>query len=518
MTQGKDRSAGCLVTLFTTVLASLVKGTAVLALLLARVAVAFGRWWWSVFTEQPPRGKALFGGGSLLVVAALCIVGQIGTSSPAPAGAIATATQTPPDAVVALGGTATAPVAPRATEAPAATKTPRPTWTRRPADMPTRVSTDTPAPTNTSHPTNTPEPTATAVPAAAASSLEADELVYVMALGEIGESYAEAWTKAGKLMAEAGRNLTLIADEDWRIQMALALATIKANNKRVRELNVPPRFAGIQAEMLVAADHYDRAVDLIAEGIDERDGDKMARGTEEIKGGTAAVTRAGQELEALRSSLGLHPPTATSVPPAVPSVPPAATPATARTTGAAHVLSVIDGDTIEVEIDGMSYRVRYIGMDTPEQGMPFYTEATQANAVLVADRDVWLEKDVSETDRYGRLLRYVYVGDTMVNAELVRQGYAQVATFPPDVDHQAEFLALQQEARTAGRGLWATAAVQPTAAPAQTGNCDPSYPDVCIPPPPPDLDCGDISHRRFRVLPPDPHRFDGDKDGIGCES
>ena len=49
-------------------------------------------------------------------------------------------------------------------------------------------------------------------------------------------------------------------------------------------------------------------------------------------------------------------------------------------------------------------------------------------------------------------------------------------------------------------------------------DCDPSYPDVCIPSPPPDLDCGEISHRNFTVLPPDPHRFDGDKNGIGCES
>jgi competence protein ComEC len=62
--------------------------------------------------------------------------------------------------------------------------------------------------------------------------------------------------------------------------------------------------------------------------------------------------------------------------------------------------------------------------------------------------------------------------------------------------------------------------VTPTgeAAPPPSDNCDPAYPDVCIPPPPPDLDCGDIPYKRFRVLPPDPHRFDGDKDGIGCES
>ena len=60
------------------------------------------------------------------------------------------------------------------------------------------------------------------------------------------------------------------------------------------------------------------------------------------------------------------------------------------------------------------------------------------------------------------------------------------------------------------------AVVPPPLPPA--GNCDPSYPDVCIPPSPPDLDCGDIPYRRFTVLPPDPHRFDGDNDGVGCES
>jgi hypothetical protein len=62
-----------------------------------------------------------------------------------------------------------------------------------------------------------------------------------------------------------------------------------------------------------------------------------------------------------------------------------------------------------------------------------------------------------------------------------------------------------------------TPAPQPTAVPAPTSSCHPSYPDVCIPPPPPDLDCGDIPYRRFRVVGSDPHRFDGDNDGIGCE-
>jgi micrococcal nuclease len=75
---------------------------------------------------------------------------------------------------------------------------------------------------------------------------------------------------------------------------------------------------------------------------------------------------------------------------------------------------------------------------------------------------VRLEKDISETDKYGRLLRYVYVGDLFVNAELVKLGYAQVATYPPDVKYQEYFLTLQREAEEAGRGLWATTTPAPS--------------------------------------------------------
>ncbi len=121
---------------------------------------------------------------------------------------------------------------------------------------------------------------------------------------------------------------------------------------------------------------------------------------------------------------------------------------------------VIDGDTIEVEIEGVSYKIRYIGIDTPELHHPtkpvgyYAQEAYEKNRELVEGKTVYLEKDVSETDRYGRLLRYVYVGDVFVNAYLVQQGYALVSTYPPDVKYQDRFLELQREAREAGRGLW----------------------------------------------------------------
>lgn len=133
----------------------------------------------------------------------------------------------------------------------------------------------------------------------------------------------------------------------------------------------------------------------------------------------------------------------------------------------AEVARVIDGDTIEVDIGGSLYKVRYIGIDTPETVHPqkpvecFGREASEKNRELVEGKTVRLEKDVSETDKYGRLLRYVWVGDTMVNAELVRLGYAQVVTYPPDVKYQDLFLQLQREAKEAGRGLWASEPPEP---------------------------------------------------------
>jgi micrococcal nuclease len=127
----------------------------------------------------------------------------------------------------------------------------------------------------------------------------------------------------------------------------------------------------------------------------------------------------------------------------------------------ARVQRVVDGDTIQVSVEGQYYTVRYIGIDSPETVRPDHPvewmgpEATAANEALVGGKMVYLEKDVSETDRYGRLLRYVYLADgTMVNAELVRQGYAYSSTYPPDVKYQELLNRSEREAREAGRGLW----------------------------------------------------------------
>jgi micrococcal nuclease len=192
---------------------------------------------------------------------------------------------------------------------------------------------------------------------------------------------------------------------------------------------------------------------------------------------------------------------------------------TSRETGL--VVGIVDGDTIDVRINDHDVRVRYIGVDTPEQDQTFYSEATAYNQKLVGNKTVTLVKDTSETDQFNRLLRYVIVGDTFVNNELVAMGYAQASAYTPDTACVSTFETAQRKAQLVKLGVW-----MPTPEvyiPVITGGdvtamCDSSYPGVCIPPAPPDLDCGDVQYRRFQVLPPDPHGFDRDGDGVGCES
>lgn len=120
-----------------------------------------------------------------------------------------------------------------------------------------------------------------------------------------------------------------------------------------------------------------------------------------------------------------------------------------------RVSRVIDGDTIVIE---GNYRVRYLGIDTPELypvAEPYAHAAWQANQRLVAGKRVRLERDVSDTDRYGRWLRYVYLDGEFVNAALVREGLARARAYPPDTRYQALLEKAEREARRAGRGIWA---------------------------------------------------------------
>lgn len=211
----------------------------------------------------------------------------------------------------------------------------------------------------------------------------------------------------------------------------------------------------------------------------------------------------------------------------------------------AKVVRVIDGDTIEVAyVAGAQLpatRVRLIGINTPESTTrvePFGKEASAYTEQQLEGKTVWLEKDVSETDRYGRALRYVWltkppaeptdkdIRTHLFNAILVLAGYAQVATYPPDVKYVDYFIRFQREAREANRGLWSlddttSGSSSQNAGGSSSGSsgqkCDPNYSGACVPPYPPDVDCGDISAKGFRVVSTDVHRLDQDKDGIACE-
>lgn len=129
-----------------------------------------------------------------------------------------------------------------------------------------------------------------------------------------------------------------------------------------------------------------------------------------------------------------------------------------------RVVWIDDGDTIDVRLGGRRERVRYIGLNAPEVGHrgvggePGGRAAAWMNARLLGDGRVRLELDAETRDAYGRLLAYVWVGNRMVNAELLHRGYARALRIPPNVRYAALFASLERQARQAGRGLWAGAA------------------------------------------------------------
>lgn len=147
----------------------------------------------------------------------------------------------------------------------------------------------------------------------------------------------------------------------------------------------------------------------------------------------------------------------------IPNITPSPTQSASSPSQFTKVTRVIDGDTIEIE---NKEKVRYIGIDTPETKHPqkgvecFGKEASEKNKKLVEGKEVKLEKDVSETDKYGRLLRYVFIKQEatstplFVNEYLVAEGYASAATFPPDVRYQDLFIKAQQKAQQENKGLW----------------------------------------------------------------
>jgi micrococcal nuclease len=235
---------------------------------------------------------------------------------------------------------------------------------------------------------------------------------------------------------------------------------------------------------------------------------------------------------------------ATATPTARPTPTPEPTFGPIGQTTEATVVRVTDGDTIVVAYGGQEYKVRYIGMDSPETVDPsspvqwMGPQATAANVALVEGKTVYLEKDTSEVDQYDRLLRYVWLTDgtawTLVNLELVRQGVASAKSYPPDTRYDALYVVAEGEAHRSAIGLWGPTPAPPTAAPtpaptivsfvapipepAPAAKCHPSY-DPCLPIVA-DMNCPAVramGAAPVNVIGPDKYRLDGDGDGFGCE-
>ena len=207
------------------------------------------------------------------------------------------------------------------------------------------------------------------------------------------------------------------------------------------------------------------------------------------------------------------------------------------------VTRVVDGDTVHVRVGKRVEKVRLIGIDAAEVGSCYSGEATAEVRRIALNKQVVLRGDRTQArrDRYGRLLAYVNLSTgTDVGLHLVRLGFARVYVFNSrPFARFNQYDAAERQASSNHTGTWSACNATSTSTvttplpivppPSTTtnpsppaGSCAPSYPDVCIPPPPPDLDCGQIPYKRFRVIHtvpnPDPHRFDGDHDGVGCET
>ena len=188
------------------------------------------------------------------------------------------------------------------------------------------------------------------------------------------------------------------------------------------------------------------------------------------------------------------------------------------------VTKIIDGDTIQIA----KYKIRLSLTNTPEKNQNGFSQATAfttklcpVGSYITVDQD-----DTQKFDEYKRLLGKVYCGSKVLNEELLYNGHANILTqYCKKSEFAKEYWAIKYGCSSKSTSTSNTPTpvqpvpVQPTPiqpTPKQN-KCDPSYPTVCIPPYLPDLDCSDIPYTNFMVLQPDPHRFDADKDGIGCE-
>lgn len=201
----------------------------------------------------------------------------------------------------------------------------------------------------------------------------------------------------------------------------------------------------------------------------------------------------------------------------------------------ATVVSIGDSDTLRVSQAGKTITVRLACIDAPEMAQKPWgpKAAARLKQLLPVGQTVTLY--VVEQNQYGRSVGEVFVNGDSVNLQMVMEGHAVVYQqyLKACKFTKNQYLQAEAQAKSQRLGFWGQTNPQmpwdfrsgkktPKTRPVQVQqpaaqNCDPSYPDFCLPPNIPDLDCSDIPQSNFRVVGNDPHRFDGDGDGIGCE-
>lgn len=178
----------------------------------------------------------------------------------------------------------------------------------------------------------------------------------------------------------------------------------------------------------------------------------------------------------------------------------------------ATVTKVIDGDTVQLS-DGR--KLRYIGVDTPETVDPrrrvgcYGKQASEKNRELVLGKEIIMKKDISDTDKFGRLLRYVYVGEVMINQLLISEGFGKAKSYPPDIKYQQQFREAEKQAREQGRGLWGEACANINTTPHTTSSS--ACPENCREAR--ELGMTNITREHHCYLA----KMDGDNNGIACE-
>ncbi len=206
-------------------------------------------------------------------------------------------------------------------------------------------------------------------------------------------------------------------------------------------------------------------------------------------------------------------------------------PLSAQINNLSTVLSVIDGDTIKVKFQQQTITVRLSCIDAPELKQKPWGELSTNRLKQLLPTGLPVTIRTVDQDKYGRTVAEVFDRGRSINLEMVRESYAVV--YPKYLNNCAtntnQYLITEAQAKKNKLGFWNQ--LQPVmpwdfrhpkhqvSVPTspQRENCDRAYPDVCIPPYPPDLDCGDVPYKKFRVIPPNPHGFDRNRDGIGCE-